>query len=1371
MKRYPLLSALVCWVVFVSGLHLPAATPSGCVAPPDGLVGWWRGEGTARDELGLDHGEASGNLGYAQGMVDQAFLFDGTNAAIQISASSNVDVGRGDGFTIEAWVNPYLTDISLPIIEWNSGSALGVYLWTATGNGLQANIMDTQGQYHWMESQGAPLVTNQWQHVALTYDKPSGQCALYLNGQLQAQQNLGSVRPQTTYDLYLGYRPSGGWSQVWDGAIDEVSLYSRALVAEEINAVYKAQSNGKCTGPSAPTIWLQPTNQTATVGDAVLFTAEAWGSQPRFYQWLKDGVLLTNSDKIIGAQTPVLTLSNVLGSAAGAYWVVVSNALGCATSSVGLLTVADPVIVSQPTNIIVNVGQSGALSVQAAGQNPLSYQWRKGGVLLAGATAPILCLTNAQADLTGLYDVVVTGPFGSTTSQIATVTVNTGPADSFNPAADNVVFALAPEENGQILIGGNFQHVGEALSPCFAQVNANGAINRSFKASVDGWVNCLANQSDGKTLVGGYYSTLNGVYCGGFGRLSPDGTVDTNFISNSQRAIASHGVSCITLQPDGKILAAGSFWNNNGFQQPTLARFCKDGTTDPTFNCRIQLHVLSVVVQPDGKILIAGDYYNNVPTYFEGSRVVRLNTDGSADPAFTPQYIGPIYCLALQHDGKLLVGGMNSNMRDPSATNYMGLARFNPDGSWDTDFFGEDWMEVHSLALQANGKVIVAGAEGFDVNDRPPNSLYELSGEGIKDLSFYPGTDQEAYSIALQPDGKLLVGGFFQTLNGQSRSCIGRVGMPDAAAHALIVAGSRVEWLIGGSCPEPAWTVFQSSVDGTNWTNLGLGTPMAGGWQLATPLLPRNGFVRAQGLVTGGFQNGSCWFLEDIAATSPNASRPKLVIAAPAPAERLTNDAVIAAGLVSSADGVASVWYQLNGSEWRQVAGTTNWSIGLTPLAGANTLKVFAVDPHGVASLPASVTFTQVQSSVLTVTTNGSGSVSPNENGRPLEIGKTYCVTARPKAGWIFAGWSGGLSNGSPALTFAMQSNLVLQANFITNPFPALAGLYNGLIDDLGGVAAESSGCVSLSVTRSGAFSGTLQLGTGRYGFSGQFDAQGAAARAIARHQQGSLTVALQLDLKAAAISGSVSSGGWTATLSADHAYPGAVPQAGRYTLMFQGDYMPVTEPCGHGYGTVLVDKSGRINLAGALADGTRFSQAAVLTASSQWPLYVPLYRGAGLLLSWLAFDEGISGDVDWLKPGLAREKYFTNGFAMQTVAWGSTYVPPSGKTNVLGFEQGTLLLKAADAMQASTQDIQLGSFNRISFPTTLRGSLYFTPLTGLFQGSVVDPQTERLVPVQGVVLQNWNLGCGYFLTPQENGAVVFGDSLQMATNPPGWKP
>jgi uncharacterized delta-60 repeat protein len=252
------------------------------------------------------------------------------------------------------------------------------------------------------------------------------------------------------------------------------------------------------------------------------------------------------------------------------------------------------------------------------------------------------------------------------------------------------------------------------------------------------------------------------------------GKVTTDFSGFGGRAAA------VALQPDGKIIAGGrsggaSFFGT-GF---AVARYNADGSLDSSFGVGGTVtidfgfgddEVHSVLAQPDGKIVAAGSKIFLFPGDFE---LVRYNADGSLDASFGVggkvttdiSFIDGLNAAALQPDGKIVVAGGAGSL----ATGNLALARYNPDGTLDTTF-GTGGIVVSglpvialSLALQADGRLVIAGASGVGFG------LARFNADGSLDTSFgtgglvttnFPDGFASANAVALQPDGKIVaVGG------------------------------------------------------------------------------------------------------------------------------------------------------------------------------------------------------------------------------------------------------------------------------------------------------------------------------------------------------------------------------------------------------------------------------------------------------------------------------------------------------------------------------------------------------------------------------------------------------------------------------------
>lgn len=174
---------------------------------------------------------------------------------------------------------------------------------------------------------------------------------------------------------------------------------------------------------AAPVIATQPRTTTASVNQVVIFSFVATGSYPRTYQWRKDG------NNIAGGTAASLALPAVTIDSAGAYSVVITNAVGTTTSSPASLTVnaATPPVLStfSPSDVSVTQGDSPLFFISvSSGSTPYTFQWMKGGTPIPGATSGSLVINSVALTDAGKYSVVVTNIAGSATSREATLTVS-----------------------------------------------------------------------------------------------------------------------------------------------------------------------------------------------------------------------------------------------------------------------------------------------------------------------------------------------------------------------------------------------------------------------------------------------------------------------------------------------------------------------------------------------------------------------------------------------------------------------------------------------------------------------------------------------------------------------------------------------------------------------------------------------------------------------------------------------------------------------------------------------------------------------------------------------------------------------------------
>jgi hypothetical protein len=507
----------------------------------------------------------------------------------------------------------------------------------------------------------------------------------------------------------------------------------------------------------------------------------------------------------------------------------------------------------------------------------------------------------------------------------------------------------------------------------------------------------------------------------------------------------------------------------------------------------------------------------------------------------------------------------------------------------------------------------------------------------------------------------------------------------------------------------------------------------------------------------------------------PDTKSPTVSITSPAANAKLTNSTVVVQGKAADDLGVALVQIRLENAggtnEYQSAIGTNTWTATVTNLMpGLNTVRARAFDASSNVSATVTRSFNYVIVSPLTLTVSGNGTVTPNLNGQLLQVGANFTVTAKPGVGFIFAGWTIGVAADNPKLTFTMQSNLVLQANFIPNPFLPAVGTYQGLFYDTNTLAHQSAGLLTAKLSGSGGFSGKLLSAGKSYSLSGHFSATGFSSNLVSRSGLSPLTVLLQLDLVGAdSMTGQVSDGTWIAGLAANrstfNAMTNPAPQAGRYTFAIPPIADSLDDPGGAGFGSVTVTAAGAVQVSGVLGDGTKITQSAILSKDGQWAFYVPLYSGNGSDFGWQTFfsmpfppgGEDFSGEAKWTKLPQPASKFYPGGFTNLSFLGGSRYSFTNG-VPILNFTNGLVLLANGDDLAESFS-------NRIVFATNVVINLEtnnlivtITPASGLFKGTVVDPFTGRKLSFQGILVQHmFDAGEGFFLGTNRTGLFFLG--------------
>jgi len=652
--------------------------------------------------------------------------------------------------------------------------------------------------------------------------------AVFFTGQLAATTLTGSGSQDVYVAAYAASTGAGQWAISAGGsgtdygrgvATDGTNLYVGGYVG--LPATFGSITLTGSTTPAGflarlrlPPTLISVNPASGAVGTSVTLTgSNLTGATAVTFTGASNNTVTTGLTVSGTGSSQTITVTVPSGATTGS--VTVTTPSGTSNGVAFTVTLAVSVTPAGPLTLCAG----GSLTLTAAtSSNPagLVYTWSNGAAgpsITVSQPGDYQVTATAPGYAAGYSDVVrVNAPPAVTVSltpagplnllggasQTLTATATVAPFNAGGSGFNSVVYALARQPDGKVLVGGNFSsYNGNAAAPDrLLRLNADGSLDNTFNAGgsgFDGGVNALALQPDGKVLVGGLFTSYNGNAAAPDGvlRLNADGSLDPTFNPGGTGMGTSGGagsVYALVVQPDGQVLVGGGFTTYNGSSAPGgVLRLNANGSLDPTFNPGGtglgNNGVRTLALQPDGKVLVGGFFsaYNGSPA---PGGVLRLNADGSLDPAFNPGGAGVgnsnVFALALQPDGKVLMGGFfmsyNGNAAAPD-----GVLRLNADGSLDPGFnAGGTGVAsslpgsiVYALALQPDGQVLVGGSNfsSYNGNAAAPDRLLRLLADGSLDNSFNTngsGTNNDVWALALQPDGKVLVGGSFVSYNGNA---------------------------------------------------------------------------------------------------------------------------------------------------------------------------------------------------------------------------------------------------------------------------------------------------------------------------------------------------------------------------------------------------------------------------------------------------------------------------------------------------------------------------------------------------------------------------------------------------------------------------
>jgi len=342
---------------------------------------------------------------------------------------------------------------------------------------------------------------------------------------------------------------------------------------------------------------------------------------------------------------------------------------------------------------------------------------------------------------------------------------------------------------------------------------------------------------------------------------------------------------------------------------------------------------------------------------------------------------------------------------------------------WTSTFGGIPTVELNIPTGSLRVTLTPAGAITAGAQWQVDGGVYESSGLMVTNLVAGSHTVSFKTITGWTTPANQMVSIIINTTTTASGAYVGLPGALQVTISPAAVVSAGAQWSLNGGAYQASGAII-ANLPATNGI---VSFKPVTGWTVPTNY-------------TATILNG----LTNIyAATYQDAVKPVLTLGTPKTGQIVSNAVFTVTGTATDNWQVTNVFYSLNNGGWSNaVIAGTNWSAQVTLAAGTNTIQAYATDPAGDASVVVSNKVDYVVTASLTVLTNqpGWGVINPNDNGASLIIGTAYTLTATAATGFQFVNWTNnfGMVSNTPALTFKMQANLALTANFADTQKPLL---------------------------------------------------------------------------------------------------------------------------------------------------------------------------------------------------------------------------------------------------------------------------------------------------------------------------------------------
>jgi uncharacterized delta-60 repeat protein len=575
----------------------------------------------------------------------------------------------------------------------------------------------------------------------------------------------------------------------------------------DLNGV--AFGNGKFLVTSAASVFSSP--------DGLVWTS---APAPEIPNW-DSGTLFINGRFYAG-----LGVNSIISTSDGLTWtghhlgtnysdingVVTFNGRLYVTGNAGMIYsgALAPSIVQQPVGEVIANGAPISLRVIAGGSAlPVSYQWRRGGIAIPGATNPAFTITNATRADAGLYDVVLATTAGSVTSSpsIVSVAPTAYPgqlaADATwdpNPVTISTrTFAAVKLPSGKFLAGGESVRWDGQPRTALARLNADLTLDTTWTPPlINGIVYALAASTDGNVVyVGGDFTAVDGHTRPGLARLvGPDLNLDLLWRPLNALPAGPSQISALALQDNGQLLVARLSFVPGAVTGPNvLRRLNVDGTLDSTFSVDVTTAVAgqrihSLIAEPgaDPKIAFAGSFTAVNGTARGG--IARVNSTGATlDTVFGGAGTASVVqFLTRLSNGRYVVGG-NFTTFDSVSRNRVALLTA-ATGAVDTTFVtssGTTNGNAHSVVELSDGRLLVFGNFTQYAANNTAGFIRLNATTGAFDSALSVGTGAQSVAFNISGAGRNMHGFL---LNAQDQ--VGYIGSFNELLGQRRVAAARI---------------------------------------------------------------------------------------------------------------------------------------------------------------------------------------------------------------------------------------------------------------------------------------------------------------------------------------------------------------------------------------------------------------------------------------------------------------------------------------------------------------------------------------------------------------------------------------------------